>query len=90
LNSDAVSSSSAWGPLITVITATRWTNANIRGEGVLLYAARDDLHLERNVTVNHPQAGEHLRLLAVQDAGGSIPEAFSACRAGPGCTPFLA
>jgi hypothetical protein len=83
-------SSLAWGPLITVITATWWYNANIRGEGALLYAVWDDLHLEHNVAANHPQVCEHLRLLAVQDAGGSIPEAFSACRARPECTPFLA
>lgn len=79
----------AWGPLVTVITDEWWYNANIWGEGALLYKVREDRNLEHNLAAQCPEVCERLRALAVQDAGGSIPPEFANYRAKPGCTPFL-
>jgi len=79
----------AWGPLITVITDEWWYNADIWGEAPLLYAVRDDPNLEHNLAQQHTEVCEHLRLLAVEDAGGEIPEAFAQYFDRPGCTPLL-
>ncbi len=79
----------AWGPLVTVITDEWWYNANIWGEGALLFDVRTDHNLEHNLAGQRPEVCEQLRQLAVSDAGGSIPEAFTNYRAKPGCTPFL-
>lgn len=79
----------AWGPLVTVITDDWWYNADMWGKAPLLYAVRDDLDLEHDLTQQHPEVCELLRLLAVEDAGGEIPEAFVQYLGRPGCTPFL-
>ena len=78
----------AWGPLVTVITDEWWYNANIWGEGELLYAVAEDPRLERSLAADKPEVCQALRGLAVQDAGGSIPEAFARYHDKPGCTPF--
>ena len=78
----------AWGPLVTVITDEWWYNANIWGEGELLYAVREDPNLERSLASERPEVCRALRGLAVEDAGGSIPEAFAGYHDKPGCTPF--
>ena len=78
----------AWGPLITVITDDWWYNASIWGEGPLLYAVRDDPCLEHNLAGERPALCKELLALAVQDAGGSVPEAFLTYHNKPGCTPY--
>jgi hypothetical protein len=55
----------------------------------LLYAVREDSDLEHNLAAQHPDMCEQLRGLAVEDAGGEIPEAFAEYLHKPGCTPFL-
>ena len=77
-----------WGPLITVITEKWWYNANIWGEGELLYDANGDPDLEHSVAEENPKVCAEMLDLAVQDAGGSIPEEFSVYHNKPGCTPF--
>jgi arylsulfatase A-like enzyme len=77
-----------WGPLVTVITDEWWYNASIWGEGELLYRVADDLLLEHNLAAGQPDVCRALRELAIEDAGGSIPEAFNGYHGRPGCTPF--
>ena len=77
-----------WGPLMTVISDKWWYNASIWGEGELLYRVQDDLHLERNLAEERPDVCGMMLELAVEDAGGSIPEAFGGYHGRPGCTPF--
>ena len=77
-----------WGPLITVVTDTWWYNASIWGEGELLYAVRDDPQLEHSLAEEQPGVCRDLLGLAIQDAGGTIPEAFAGYHNKPGCTPF--
>lgn len=79
-----------WGPLVTVVTDEWWFNASIWGVGKLLYRVQDDPHLERNVAAEHPEICEELLRRAVEDAGGSIPEAFKGYHDKPGCTPYRA
>lgn len=79
----------AWGPLVTVITDEWWYNSDIWGKSPLLYAVRDDLNLEHNIAQRHPDVCEHLRLLAVEEAGGAVPEGFAQYLDRPGCTPLL-
>ena len=79
----------AWGPLITVITDEWWYNADVWGKAPLLYAVREDPDLEHNLAGQYPDICEQLRLLAVGDADGEIPDAFAQYRDKPGCTPFL-
>jgi arylsulfatase A-like enzyme len=77
-----------WGPLMTVITDDWWYNANIWGEGELLYAIQEDPDLEHSLAEENPTVCRELLGLAVTDAGGAIPEAFAAYHDKPGCTPF--
>jgi arylsulfatase A-like enzyme len=77
-----------WGPLVTVVTDEWWYNANIWGEGELLYHLPDDPNLEHSLAEEQPQACQDLLALAVQDAGGSIPPEFVNYHDKPGCTPF--
>jgi arylsulfatase A-like enzyme len=77
-----------WGPLVTVITDEWWYNANIWGEGPLLYRVADDPDLENNLASDKPSISRELLGLAVADAGGEIPEAFRDYHDQPGCTPF--
>jgi arylsulfatase A-like enzyme len=77
-----------WGPLVTVITDQWWYNANIWGEGELLYAVREDPDLERSLAGERPDVCQELLALAVADAGGSIPDDFARYHDKPGCTPF--
>jgi len=77
-----------WGPLVTVITDDWWYNASIWGEGELLYDLRNDPDLQRSLAKDKPALCTELRGLAVQDAGGAIPEAFAGYHNKPGCTPF--
>ena len=77
-----------WGPLMTVITDEWWYNANIWGEGELLYAVREDPNLEHSVAKDKPAVCRDLLALAVEDAGGAIPDEFSRYHDKPGCTPF--
>jgi arylsulfatase A-like enzyme len=79
----------AWGPIVTVITDGWWYNADIWGKAPLLYPVRQDPNLEHNMAQQHSDLCEQLRLLAVQDAGGQIPEEFAQYTGRPGCTPFL-
>jgi arylsulfatase A-like enzyme len=78
----------AWGPLVTVITDEWWYNANIWGEGELLFAVRDDPNLGHSLASEKPAVCRELRGLAIQDAGGSIPPEFAGYHSRPGCTPF--
>ena len=78
----------AWGTLVTVITDQWWYNANISGEGELLYSVREDPDLEHSLAGEKPQVCKQLLALAIEDAGGEIPEAFSSYNERPGCTPF--
>jgi arylsulfatase A-like enzyme len=77
-----------WGPLMTVITDEWWYNANIWGEGELLYAVAEDHGLEHSLAGDKPGVCRDLLALAVQDAGGAIPEEFANYHDKPGCTPF--
>ena len=77
-----------WGPLVTVITDEWWYNASIWGEGELLYDVCQDRDLIHSLADNRPEVCQALRALAVEDAGGAIPEAFALYHDKPGCTPF--
>jgi arylsulfatase A-like enzyme len=77
-----------WGPLVTVITDEWWYNANIWGEGELLYDVTSDPDLQHSLAGERPDVCRDLLALAVQDAGGQVPEAFAAYHDKPGCTPF--
>jgi arylsulfatase A-like enzyme len=77
-----------WGPLVTVITDEWWYNANIWGEGELLYRVREDPDLEHSLAEDRPEVCAEMLALAVQDAGGSIPPEFIHYHDKPGCTPF--
>ncbi|MBN1400816.1 MAG: sulfatase [Anaerolineae bacterium] len=77
-----------WGPLVTVINDEWWYNANIWGEGELLYRVREDPNLERSLAKERPDLCAEMRARAIEDAGGSIPEAFARYHQKPGCTPF--
>jgi arylsulfatase A-like enzyme len=77
-----------WGPLMTVITDEWWYNANIWGEGELLYAVQEDPDLEHSLAEEMPDVCKELLALAVTDAGGNILEEFSRYHDKPGCTPF--
>lgn len=75
----------AWGPAITVINDTWWYNANIWGDGKLLYDLRNDPGHENNLAEKHPDACDQLHELARQDAGGAFPELLDKYREWPGC-----
>jgi arylsulfatase A-like enzyme len=77
-----------WGPLVTVITNEWWYNASIWGEGELLYRVSEDPDLERSLARERPEVCRQLLALAVEDAGGTIPEEFANYHDKPGCTPF--
>ena len=77
-----------WGPLVTVITDEWWYNASIWGEGELLYRVKDDPYLEHSLASDKPKVCQELRQLAIDDAGGQIPEEFQAYHDRPGCTPY--
>jgi arylsulfatase A-like enzyme len=77
-----------WGPLVTVVTDEWWYNANIWGEGELLYRAQEDPNLEHSLAGDRPEVCKAMLNLAIQDAGGSIPPEFIDYHDKPGCTPF--
>jgi arylsulfatase A-like enzyme len=77
-----------WGPLVTVVTDEWWYNASIWGEGELLYDLVADPNLEHSLAGERPEVCRELLALAVQDAGGAIPEEFAHYHDKPGCTPF--
>ena len=77
-----------WGPLVTVITDEWWYNANIWGEGELLYDLGTDPALQHSLAGERPALCRELCDLAVQDAGGSMPADFANYHDRPGCTPF--
>ena len=79
---------SAWGPLVTVITDEWWFNASLWGEGKLLYKVREDARLERNLSEDFPDICEELLGLAIDDAGGQIPEFLDDYRGRTWCVPF--
>ena len=78
----------AWGILVTVITDEWWCNSSIWGEETLLYSIPNDPRLEHNLASEKPQLCKELLELAIQDAGGKIPEAFASYHNKPGCTPY--
>ena len=63
-----------YGSLITVINNEWWYNANFWGEGNLLYALKDDPKLINNLADDHPGICKDMLDLAIEDAGGEIPE----------------
>lgn len=63
-----------YGSLITVINDDWWYNSNFWGEGQLLYALKDDPKLEKNLAGEYPNICKEMLDLAIQDAGGSIPD----------------
>jgi arylsulfatase A-like enzyme len=77
-----------WGSLITVINDRWWYNANIWGDGSLLFDLKADPKFERNLADRHPDICKELLELAVKDAGGKIPEHFSDLRDTPPCKLF--
>jgi arylsulfatase A-like enzyme len=77
-----------WGPLVTVVTDEWWYNANIWGEGELLYAVQEDPHLEHSLAGERPEVCARLLSLALADAGGAVPPDFAQYHDKPGCTPF--
>ena len=80
----------AWGPLVTIIDDRWWCNASIWGKARLLYDLQNDPTLENDLSEEHPEVCEKMLDLAIQDAGGKIPEAFAEYEAKPGCTPYVA
>ena len=78
----------AWGPLVTVVTDEWWFNTSMWGEGKLLYRVREDAGLERNLCEDFPEVCEELLGLAIEDAGGHIPGHFEEFRGRPWCVPF--
>jgi arylsulfatase A-like enzyme len=77
-----------WGPVVTVITDQWWYNASIWGGEQLLYAVRDDPDLERSLAAERPDLCSELLGLAVQDAGGAVPDEFFTYLDRPGCKPW--
>jgi len=75
----------AWGPAITVINDRWWYNANIWGEGNLLYEINNDPDHVDNLAEQHPDICDKLRQLAIKDAGGTIPDLLEKFRNWPGC-----
>ena len=80
----------AWGPLVTVIDDHWWYNASVWGMGPILHDLKEDPAMERNRAEDHEEKCEEMRLLAVEDAGGTIPEEFQKYMTKPGCTPYKA
>lgn len=79
----------AWGPLVTVIDDEWWYNASVWAEGELLYDIQNDSNLQKNLSKEHPEICKKMLDRAIQDAGGLIPDFFSAYAMKPGCTPFV-
>ena len=78
----------AWGPLVTVVTDEWWFNASLWGEGELLYRVGEDAGLEHNLSGDFPDVCERLLGLAIDDAGGQIPGHFEDFRGKHWCVPF--
>ncbi len=78
----------AWGPLVTVVTSEWWFNASLWGEGKLLYKVGEDAGLERNLSEGLPDVCDGLLGLAIEDAGGQIPAHFEEFQSKPWCVPF--
>ena len=64
----------AWGSNIVVLKDKWWYNANVFGEGSLLFNVADDPDLLDNVADEHPDVCKSMLELAVQEAGGQFPE----------------
>jgi arylsulfatase A-like enzyme len=77
-----------WGSLITVINDQWWYNANIWGDGKLLYSLEDAPDLMNNVADQYPEVCDQMNNLAVQDAGGEIPEELLVFRDETPCKLF--
>jgi arylsulfatase A-like enzyme len=78
-----------YGPIITTITDQWWYNASIWGESPLLYKINEDPNLVNNLAAQFPEVCEQLRMLAVKDAGGQIPESFKTFTWMQGCSPLI-
>jgi len=78
-----------WGPFVMVRDRRWWYNAYLWGESPLLYDLEADPKLEKNVAQQNLEICEHLRDLAIADAGGEIPEFLRKLKGKPGCTPLL-
>ena len=60
--------------MITVINDDWWYNSNFWGEGQLLYSLKDDPKLEKNLADDYPDICKEMLDMAIQDAGGSVPD----------------
>jgi len=81
-----------WGPFVMVRDFSYWYNAYLWGELPILFDLRTDPHLRRNIAAEKPDVVKRMADLAMQDAGGVIPECLREV-AGmniPGCTPLEA
>jgi hypothetical protein len=75
---------------MTVIDDRWWYNASIWGKGAFLNDLQKDPELETNTASDHPEICRNMLQRAVEDAGGTVPEAFKLYEHKPGCTPFNA
>ena len=78
----------AWGPLVTVVTDEWWFNASLWGEGEAPVQGGRGCPLEHNLSEDLPDVCDGLLGLAIDDAGGQIPEFLDDYRGRTWCVPF--
>ena len=61
------------GANVVVIKDSWWYNANVFGEGSLLYNMKADPDLLENIADNNPSICREMLELVVEEAGGQIP-----------------
>ena len=84
----------AWGSNVTVIDERWWLNCKVNGSGVLLRDLAAEKPFEGNVGDENPEVVKRLFQVAIDEAGGSIPdflmELANSQRDAPGCSDLAA
>jgi len=75
----------AWGTCVLVLRDNWWYNSNVWGEGRHLYDLDTDRQLENNLANEKEQLCEELLGLAIEDAGGRVPDHLALFKQRPGC-----
>ncbi len=81
-----------YGPFVMVRDDEYWYNAYLWGEAPRLYHLSDDPDLKADVSDQKPDVLERMKRLAIEDAGGVIPDLLRDLAGSniPGCTPMEA
>ncbi len=83
----------AWGSAVTIITDKWWFNGKVDGTGVLLHDLEAEDPFESSVAEENCAVISDLYALAVQDAGGHLPdwliEHARTQADAPGCSPLV-